>query len=68
MALRFAALAIGSCDRYIRGDIQVSTGRTMAVPHPRNSPLTCPSILPPEFVPPCRISPYAISVTILGRL
>ncbi len=61
-------MAIGSCDRYIRGDIQVSTGRTMAVPLSRSSPLTCPSILPPEFVPPSRISPYAISVTILGRL
>ncbi len=40
----------------------------MAVPLPRGSPLTRPPILPPEFVPPCRISPYAISVIILGRL
>ncbi len=60
--------ARGNCDRYIRGDIQVSTGRTMAVPLPRSSPLTRPLYSPPEFVPPCRIPPYAIGVIILGRL
>ncbi len=54
--------------QYIRGDIQVSTGRTTAVPLPRSSPLTRPPILPPEYVPPCRIPPYARSVIILGSL
>ncbi len=59
----------GYCDRYIRGGIQISTGRTMTVPLPRSSPLIRPQILPhPEFVPPCRIPPYAISVIIIGRL
>ncbi len=42
----------GNCERFIRGDIQVSTGWTMALPLPRSSPLTRPPILPPEFVPP----------------
>ncbi len=56
------------CYRYIRGDLQISIGRTMAVPFHRSSPLTRPRILPPEFVPPCRIPPYAISVIILCRL
>ncbi len=51
-----------------RGDIQISTGRTMAVPLPRSSPLVRPPILPPEIVPACRIPPYGISVIILGRL
>ncbi len=60
--------ASGYCDRYIRGDIQISTGRTTAVPLPRSYPLTRPPILPPIFVPPCRIPPYAIDVIILGRL
>ncbi len=55
----------GYCDRYIRGDIHISTGRTMAVPLPRSSPLTRLPILPPIFV---RIPPYAIGVIILGRL
>ncbi len=54
--------------QYIRGDIQISTGRTMAVPLPRSSPLTRPPLLPPEYVPPCRIPPYARSVIILGSL
>ncbi len=61
-------IARENCDPYIREDIQVSTGRTMAVPLPRSSPLTSPPILPPEFVPPCHILPYAISVIILSRL
>ncbi len=52
----------------VRGDIQISTGRTMAVPLPRSPPLTRLPIFPPEFVPPSRIPPYAISVIILGRL
>ncbi len=56
------------CDRYIRGDIQISTGRTMTVPLPRGSPLTLPPILPPIFVPPCHIQPYVIDVIIFGRL
>ncbi len=60
--------ARGYCDRYIRGDIKISTGRTMAVPLPRSSPLTRPPILPPIFVPPCQIRPYVIGVIILGRL
>ncbi len=60
--------ARGYCDRYIRGDIQISTGRTMAVPLPGSSPLTRPPILSPIFVPPFRIPPYAIGVIILGRL
>ncbi len=60
--------ARGYCERYIRGDIQISTGRTMAVPLPRDSPLTLTPILPPEFVPPYRIPPYAIRVISLGRL
>ncbi len=60
--------ARGNCDRYIHGDIQVSTGRTMAVPLPGSSPLARPLILPPEFVSPCRIPLYSISVIILGRL
>ncbi len=61
-------VARGNCDRYIRGDIQISTGRTMAVPLPRSSPLIRPPILPPIFVPPCHIQPYVIDVIILGRL
>ncbi len=60
--------ATGYCDRYIRGDIQISTGRTMAVPLPRSCPLTRPPILPPIFVPPCHIQPNVIDVIILGRL
>ncbi len=40
----------------------------LAVPLPRSSPLTRHPILPPIFVPPCRIPPYAIGVIILGRL
>ncbi len=59
--------AKGNCDRYIRGDIQISTGHTMAVPLPRSSCLTRPTIHPPVFVPPCRIPAYAIRVIILGR-
>ncbi len=47
--------ARGDCERSIRGDIQVATGCTVAVPLPRSSPLTHPPILPPEFIPPCRI-------------
>ncbi len=58
----------GYRDRYIRGDIQISTGRTMAAPLTRSSPLTRPPILPPIFVPPCYIQPYVIDVIILGRL
>ncbi len=60
--------ARGYCDRYIRGDIQISTGRTMAVPLPRSSPLTRPPILPLIFVPPCHIQPYVTDVIILDRL
>ncbi len=60
--------ARGYCDCYIRGDTQISTGRKMAVSLPRSSPQTRPPILPPIFVPPCRIPPYAIGVIILGRL
>ncbi len=52
----------------IRGDIQISSECTMAVPLPRGSPLTRPPILPPKFGPSCRIPPYAISVIILDRL
>ncbi len=59
--------ARGYCDRYIRGDIQISTGRTMAVSLPTSSPLTRPPILPPIFVPPCHIQPYVIDVIMLGR-
>ncbi len=44
--------AIGDCERFIREDIQVATGCTVAVPLPRSSPLTRPPILPPDFVPP----------------
>ncbi len=47
----------GNCERFVRGDIQVSTGCTMAVPLPRSSSLTRSPILPPEFVPSCRIPP-----------
>ncbi len=43
------------CERAIRGDIQVATECTVAVPLPRSSPLTHPPIFHPEFVPPCRI-------------
>ncbi len=50
------------------GDIQISTGRTMAVPLPRSSPVTRPPILPPIFVPPCYIQPYVIDVVIVDRL
>ncbi len=61
----FRSTGRGYCDRYIRGDIQISTGRTVV---PRSSPLTRPPILPPIFVPPCHIQPYVIDVIILGRL
>ncbi len=60
--------ARGYCDRYIRGDVQISTGRTMAVPLPRSSPLTRPPKPPPLKVPPGHIQPSAIGVIILGRL
>ncbi len=63
-----ACRASGYCDLYIRGDIQISTERTMAVPLPRRFPLTRPPILPPIFIAPCHIQPYAIGVIILGRL
>ncbi len=43
---------IGDCERFIGGDIQVATERTVAVPLPRSSPLIHPPILPPELVPP----------------
>ncbi len=49
--------ARGDCERFIHGDIQVSTGCMMAVPLPRSSPLTRPPLLPPEFFPPCRNLP-----------
>ncbi len=49
--------ARGDCERFIRGGIQVVTGCTVAVPLPRSSPLTRPTILPPELVPSCRIPP-----------
>ncbi len=42
---------------FIRGDIQVAVGCTVAVPLPRSSPLTRPPIPAPELVPPCRIRP-----------
>ncbi len=59
--------ARGYCYRYIRGDIQLSMGRTMAVPFPRSSPLTRPPTRPPIFVPPYHIQPYVIGVIIFGR-
>ncbi len=64
-----AKITRGDCERFIRGDIQVATGRTMAVPLPRSSPLTRPPISSQEFAPPCRNSPpYAITVINLGCL
>ncbi len=45
------------CERFIRVDIQVSTGYPVAVPLPRSSPLIRHPIFPPKFVPPCRIPP-----------
>ncbi len=50
-------IARGNCDLNIREDFCVSSCQTMAVPLPRSSPLTRPSTLPPEFVPPCRVPP-----------
>ncbi len=37
-------VARGYCDRYTRGGIKISTGRTTAVPLPRSSSLTRPPI------------------------
>ncbi len=51
-------IAREDCECFIRGDIQVASGCTMAVPLPRNHPLTRPPISPPELVPPCRIPPF----------
>ncbi len=49
-----------------KGEIQVATGSTVAVPLSRSSSLTRPPILSSEFVPSCRTRPYAFTVTILG--
>ncbi len=57
--------ARGDYERFIRGDIQVATGDTMAVPLPRSPHLTRRPISPPELVPPL---PNAIFVINLGRL
>ncbi len=42
---------------FIGGDIQATAGRTIAVPLPRRSPLTCQTIFAPEHLPPSRIPP-----------
>ncbi len=48
-------------ERFIRGDIQVATGCTMAVPLPRSPPLTRQPTSPPKLVPP-------VPNAIFGRL
>ncbi len=60
--------ARGDCERSIHADIQVTTGRTVAVPLPKGSPLTCPPILPPELVNRITSHPYVITVIKLIKL
>ncbi len=55
--------ARGNCERSIRGDIQAATECTVAVPL-----LPVPGYALPNMFRPVVSHPYAISVTILGRL
>ncbi len=57
----------GDRDRFIREDIQVATGCTVAVPLPKSSPLTRPRYSLPNLSHIVVSRPYAIIVIILGR-
>ncbi len=58
--------ARGDYERSVRGDIQVTTGCTAAVPRPRRSSLAHPRYSLPNSFDPVVSHPYAITATTFG--